>query len=207
MSCSLCRRATNSCAGCEHSSASSRRESITFARSGMTLESLGAYRRAGVNVGIGTASYPFNMIEEMREALICSRIAGRSVFDLDTQGVFTSATIGGARALGRTDIGRIALGGKADLVLVDLAHPSMQPVHDPLRNLIHCSAERAIRDVFVDGRAIVEGQRIVNLDYEGAVSELQDAQQRACRRAEQLDPQRRSMTSLAPYSLALKPHG
>ena len=34
----------------------------------MTLESLGGYRRAGVNVGIGTDSYPFNMLEEMREA-------------------------------------------------------------------------------------------------------------------------------------------
>jgi 5-methylthioadenosine/S-adenosylhomocysteine deaminase len=179
---------------------------VTFARSGMTLESLGAYRRAGVNVGIGTDSYPFNMIEEMREALICSRIAGRSVFDLDTQGVVTSATIGGATALGRPDIGRIATGAKADLVLVDLGHPSMQPVHDPLRNLIHCSAERAIRDVFVDGHAVVEGRRVLNLDYEGAVRELQDAQKRACRRAEQLDPQGRSGAVLAPYSLPLVSH-
>jgi cytosine/adenosine deaminase-related metal-dependent hydrolase len=176
---------------------------VTFARSGMTLESLGAYLRAGVNVGIGTDSYPFNMLEEMREALICSRVAGRSVFDLDTGGLFSAATTGGARALGRSDIGRLAPGAKADLSLVDLSHPAMQPVHDPLRNLIHCAAERAIRDVYVDGRAVVTDRRVVNLDYNGAVRELQDAQRRASRRAERDDPQGRSLSALAPYSLPL----
>jgi cytosine/adenosine deaminase-related metal-dependent hydrolase len=176
---------------------------VTFARSGMTLESLGAYRRAGVNVGIGTDSYPFNMLEELREALICSRVSGRSVFDLDTGGLFASATIGGAKALGRSDIGRLAPGAKADLAVVDLGHPAMQPVHDPLRNLIHCAAERAVRDVYVDGQAVVKDGRVINLDYDGAVRELQDAQNRACRRAERDDPQGRSLSALAPYSLPL----
>ncbi|MBJ6127092.1 amidohydrolase family protein [Microvirga splendida] len=176
---------------------------VTFARSGMTLESLGSYQRAGVNVGIGTDSYPFNMLEEMREALICSRVAGRSVFDLDTGNLFSAATTGGARALGRSDIGRLAPGAKADLSLVDLSHPAMQPIHDPLRNLIHCAAERAVRDVYVDGQAVVKDRRVANLDYEGAVRELQDAQRRASRRAERDDPQGRSLSVLAPYSLPI----
>lgn len=174
---------------------------VTFARSGMTLESLGGYRRAGVNVGIGTDSYPFNMLEEMREAMICSRVTARNVYDLDTATLFTAATAGGAKALGREDIGRLAPGAKADLVLVDLDHPAMQPVHDPLRNLIHCAAERAVRDVYVDGRAVVKDRTVVNLDYEGAVRELQDAQRRATRRAEKDDPQNRPLAALAPYSL------
>ncbi len=176
---------------------------VTFARSGMTLESLGSYRCAGVNVGIGTDSYPFNMLEELREAMICSRIAGRSVHDLNTGTLFEAATTGGARALGRDDIGRLCQGAKADLVLVDMHHPAMQPVHDPLRNLIHCAAERAVRDVYVDGSPVVRSGRISNLDYDGAVRELQDAQTRAVRRAEKSDPQSRSIAELAPYSLPL----
>ncbi len=176
---------------------------VTFARSGMVLESLGAYRQAGVNVGIGTDSYPFNMLEEMREAMTCSRVAGRNVFDLDTGTLFSAATTGGARALGRTDIGRLAEGTKADLVLIDMNHPAMQPVHDPLRNLIHCAAERAVRNVYVDGRAVVKDGRAVHLDRDGAVRELQDAQERACRRAETNDPRRRSLCELAPHSLEI----
>lgn len=176
---------------------------VTFARSGMTLQSLGAYRRAGVNVGLGTDSYPFNMIEEMREALICSRVSAGSVFDLDTGTLFDIATTGGAKALGRADIGHLSVGAKADLVLVDLAHPAMQPVHDPLRNLIHCAAERAITDVFVDGAAIVRDRAVLNLDVDGAVRLLQDAQKRACARAETADPRRRSFAALSPLSLPL----
>lgn len=176
---------------------------VTFARSGMTLQTLGGYRRAGVNVGLGTDSYPFNMLEEMREALICSRVTAGSVFDLDTGSLFDIATTGGAKALGRSDIGRITVGAKADLVLVDLAHPAMQPVHDPLRNLLHCAAERAVRHVFVDGAQIVREGRVTTLDVDGAVRQLQDAQRRACRVAEQNDPQRRTMAQLAPLSLPL----
>jgi 5-methylthioadenosine/S-adenosylhomocysteine deaminase len=178
---------------------------VTFARSGMTLQTLGGYRRAGVNVGIGTDSYPFNMLEEMREALICSRVAAGSVFDLDTGTLFDIATTGGARALGRDDIGRIAVGAKADLVLVDLDEPTMQPVHDPLRNLVHCAAERAVRDVFIDGEQVVRDHRVLTLDVDGAVRQLQDAQRRACRVAEQADPQRRPLAKLAPLSLPLTP--
>jgi cytosine/adenosine deaminase-related metal-dependent hydrolase len=113
------------------------------------------------------------------------------------------ATTGGARALGRDDIGHIAVGAKADLVLIDLSVPTMQPVHDPLRNLIHCAAERAVRDVFVDGDGIVRGGKVMTLDVDGAVRQLQDAQKRACRAAEQGDPQRRPFGQLAPLSLPL----
>ncbi len=177
---------------------------VTFARSGMTLQSLGGYIRAGVNVGLGTDSYPFNMLEEMREALICSRVSAGSVFDLDTGTLFDIATTGGTKALGRADLGRIALGAKADLVLVDLAHPAMQPVHDPLRNLVHCAAERAVTQVFVDGVPIVRDGKVLHLDVEGAVRQLQDAQKRACRRAEQADPQGRPITTLARHSLPIR---
>jgi cytosine/adenosine deaminase-related metal-dependent hydrolase len=88
-------------------------------------------------------------------------------------------------------------------MLVDLSIPTMQPVHDPLRNLIHCAADRAVRDVFVDGRNIVRDGKVMTLDVEGAVRQLQDAQKRACRSAEQADPQRRSLKTLAPLSLPL----
>ncbi len=153
--------------------------------------------------GSGPTVIPFNMLEEMREALICSRVTAGSVFDLDTGTLFDIATMGGARALGRTDIGRIAVGAKADLVLVDLDTPTMQPVHDPLRNLIHCAAERAVRAVFVDGAWILRDGKVMTLDVEGAVRQLQDAQRRACRAAEKGDPQRRPLAKLAPLSLPL----
>jgi cytosine/adenosine deaminase-related metal-dependent hydrolase len=174
---------------------------VTFARSGMVLQSVGRYRRNGVNVGIGTDSYPFNMLEEMRQALICARIAGGSVFDVTTGDIFSAATLGGAKALGRSDIGRIETGAKADFSIVDLRHKGMQPNYDPLRNLLHCAAERAIEAVYVDGACVVRNGKPCGLDYQGAVEALQDAQDFAVRNLSVNDPRGRPAEALARPSL------
>jgi len=174
---------------------------VTFSRSGMVLESAGRYRRAGVRVGLGTDSYPFNMLEEMRQALICARIAGRTVSDLATADVLDMATLAGARALGRSDIGRVAVGAKADFCVVNLEHPAMQPVYDPLRSLLHCAAERAVESVHVDGRCIARDGRPQNLDYDAAVAVLKDAQNYAAGRIVANDPRGRPLSELAPLSL------
>lgn len=174
---------------------------VTFSRSGMVLQSLGRYRQAGVNVAIGTDSYPFNMLEEMRMAMICARIAGGSVFDVDTAAVFEAATLSGAKALGRSDIGRITRGAKADFSLVDLKHPGMQPLYDPLRNLLHCAAERAVVGVYVDGTCVMRDDRPTLVDYDGALAELQAVQDFAVRRLQANDPRGRPAAVLAPLSL------
>ncbi|MGE0279983.1 MAG: amidohydrolase family protein [Rhizobiaceae bacterium] len=176
---------------------------VTFARSGMALETLGGYRRAGVNVAIGTDSYPFNMLEEMRQALICSRLGGKSAFDLSTGDVFEAATLAGARALGRSDIGRLSVGAKADLLVIDLDTPTMRPIYDPLRSLLHCAAERAVERVYVDGRLTVDRGKPTGLDYDGAVREMQALQDWACARAGIHDLRGRGIGELAPKSLAV----
>ncbi|WP_439624626.1 amidohydrolase family protein [Shinella sp.] len=179
---------------------------VTFSRSGMVLQSLGRYRTSGVNVAIGTDSYPFNMLEEMRMAMICARIAGGSVFDVSTADVFEAATLAGAKALGRSDIGRIAKGAKADFSLIDLKHPGMQPVYDPLRNLLHCAAERAVAAVYVDGACVMENDRPTMVDYDGALQELQAVQDFAVRRLQVNDPRGRPASELAPLSLPVLSH-
>ena len=91
-----------------------------FIRRGITMQTVGGYIRRGVKIGIGTDTYPHNMIEEMRHALYASRIVAKNVFDLRTSDIFNAATLGGAAALQRDDIGRLAPGAKADLVMVDV---------------------------------------------------------------------------------------
>jgi len=179
---------------------------VTFARSGMILQSVGRYRRSGVNVALGTDSYPFNMLEEMRTALINARIAAGTVFDVSTADILDVATLAGAKALGRSDIGRIAKGAKADFSIVDLKHPGMQPVYDPLRNLLHCAAERAVAAVYVDGACVMENDRPTLVDYDGALAELQAVQDFAVRHFQSNDPRGRSAAALAPLSLPVLPH-
>ena len=169
-----------------------------FVRRGITLQTLGSYFRRGVKLGIGTDTYPHNMLEELRHALYASRIVASNPYDLRTSDVFNAATLGGASALGRNDIGRLAVGAKADLVLVDTTHPSMRPVRDPLRSLIYVAADRAVQHVFVDGKQVVKDGTVTTMDYVTAAAELDEAQQRGLPQVRQLDWGKRSHLDVSP---------
>jgi cytosine/adenosine deaminase-related metal-dependent hydrolase len=169
-----------------------------FARYGHRLESFGKYRRAGITVGIGTDTAPHNMLEEMREAVILSRIAAGDVDDATAADAFQAATIDGATALGRDDIGRLCPGAKADIVLVDLDHPLMKPGRDPLRNLIFTAADRAVKHVYVDGVRRLDDGRVLTMDCETATDRLEAAQERAEAAVPTLDPKGRAGTDIAP---------
>ncbi|MFN0043668.1 MAG: amidohydrolase family protein [Alphaproteobacteria bacterium] len=151
---------------------------IVFSRYGITLENFGSYREAGINMTIGTDTHPHNMIEEMRAAITLARVSAENMFNTLTSDVFHAATAGGAKALGRDDIGGLAVGMKADMVLVDLDCPAMQPVYDPLRCLIFTAADRGVRDVFVDGVQVVADRKVLTLDQAGAAAHISDMQKR-----------------------------
>jgi 5-methylthioadenosine/S-adenosylhomocysteine deaminase len=127
-----------------------------------------------------------------------ARIIGETVTDLNTSDVFNAATIGGARALQRDDIGRIAKGCKADLVTIDLEHPAMRPLREPIRSLLYVACERAVRDVYVDGRLVVENGKVLTIDYEAASEALEEAQKRSLSRTPELDWAGRTADQLSP---------
>jgi len=174
---------------------------VVFARYGHRLESFGGYRRAGVNMAVGTDTAPHNMLEEMREGIVQSRAAAGDIADATAADLFEAATVGGARALGRDDLGRLCAGARADLVLVDLDHPLMQPDRDPLRNLIYSAAERAVRDVYIAGRRCVGGGKVLTLDCADATARLAAAQHRAEEGVPARDPDGRTGTEISPLTL------
>jgi 5-methylthioadenosine/S-adenosylhomocysteine deaminase len=175
-----------------------------FMRRGIALTTLGGYLREGVNVGIGTDTYPHSMLDEMRNALTVARVAAGTVDDVTTAQVFHAATVAGAEAIARPDIGRLAVGAKADIVLVDTDHPAMRPLRDPVRSLIYVAGDRAVSDVYVDGVQVVADGEPVFLDRHAASIELERAQQRMLANVRRLDWAARTPGELAPLALPLK---
>ena len=171
-----------------------------FQRRGIAMRTVGRYIRAGIPVGIGTDTYPHNMLEEMRHALVNSRLLSGDPYDLRTSDVFNAATVGGAAILGRDDIGRLAPGARADLFLADISHPSMRPVRDPLRSLIYVAAERAVRDVFVDGAQVVRDGTCLAFDLADGTARLEAAQRRAEAAFTALDYAGRHHTDASPLT-------
>ena len=162
------------------------------------MKDLGRYMRSGVNMGLGTDTYPHNMLDEMRLAAYIARTQANSPRTLRTTDVFNAATIGGAKALGRDDIGRLAVGCKADFSLVDITHPMIRPAYDPVRSLIYSADDRALKAVYVDGNKVVEDGNVLTIDYRQAAAHLNEAQKRAARSVQQHDWAHRSSEKIAP---------
>ena len=66
------------------------------------------------------------------------------------------ATAGGAKAMGLTDCDRLAEGKKADLIMIDLKQPNMQPENDILKNLVYSGSKQNVKMTMVDGRILYE---------------------------------------------------
>jgi 5-methylthioadenosine/S-adenosylhomocysteine deaminase len=174
-----------------------------FARYGQIMENFGDYLRAGVNMGLGTDTTPHNLVEEMRKAAVLARIAARDIGTVTTADLLHAATVGGAMALMRDDLGRIAPDKKADIVLVDLTVPQMRPVRDPLRSFVYHAADRAVRDVFVDGRQIVADGKVLTLDQRDAAERLAGVQRRMMEGVPRRDYRGRTAEEITPLSLPL----
>ena len=169
-----------------------------FARRGITLKDIGRYRRAGVNVGIGTDTFPHNMLDEMRLAAYLARTQANDVRTLSGADLLEAATVNGARALGRDDIGRLAPNCRADIVLVDVTLPRMRPGRDPLRSLIYSAGDRAVHTVIVDGQVVVDDGKLLTMDYAAAAEHLHEAQQEVMAKVPSLDWGRRHVDEVSP---------
>jgi 8-oxoguanine deaminase len=141
---------------------------------------------AGVPVGLGVDGSASNdaahMVNEARQALLLARVGrslqapevrhGKTFFGCDlgpaemtARDALRLATRGGAKVLGRRDIGHLAVGMCADLALFDLRTLSMAggAVHDPVASLLLCASPQAAYTV-VNGRVVVRQGQLTTVD-------------------------------------------
>lgn len=176
---------------------------VVFVRRARTLRSFDRYRRAGVNLALGTDTFPQDIVREMRYAALLGKVDERSALGGTAAAVFHAATLGGARALGRDDLGRLAPEAKADIVVVDLERLHIGPVVDPVKALVYRASSADIIRVIVDGRTVVEDGRLLTADEEELLRRAQvpyDAYKAAFAR---WDPAHRPPAALFPPALPL----
>jgi len=142
-----------------------------WARYGLPLHSYARFRDAGVNIAIGTDAFPMDMFMEMRTAAIMGKTVERERSAVTAGDVFNASTLGGAKALDRDDLGRLAPGAKADIVLVDLTGLHNALTFDPIKTMVYFASQSDIDTVIVDGRKVVERGRIPGLDEEKLAQE------------------------------------
>jgi 5-methylthioadenosine/S-adenosylhomocysteine deaminase len=141
-------------------------------------------RKAGIPVGLGTdgpASHDrLDLFEEMRWALRIARLRAGDAGVMGPLDVLQMATVEGASLLGRDDIGRLAAGCRADMILIDT--DSLVPVveeADLLTHLVYSGSPSLVRDVWVEGKRVVANGQPTTVD-------LVDARRDVTARAQRL---------------------
>jgi 5-methylthioadenosine/S-adenosylhomocysteine deaminase len=176
---------------------------VNVARRARFLDSWERYRKAGVNIALGTDTYPRDMIMQMRTASYIGKIASRNLKAASAAEVFEAATLGGARSLGRDDLGRLMPGAKADIVTIDLTGRDtlrMGLVRDPIKSLVECGIGDDVDTVIVDGVVRVEGGRIPGVDFASLRSQAQEAGERIWSRWADWDPLGRTADQMCPFA-------
>jgi len=130
----------------------------TFSRGGVTAP-FHRFRAHGIRTVIGTDGYNMDLVSEIGAAGMVSKLQARDSGVAPAGELVNAVTLDAAKALRRTDIGRLEKGARADLVAIDLAKPHMQPVGDPMRAFVWRASGHDVAATMVDGEfLVVEGR-------------------------------------------------
>ncbi len=118
------------------------------------------YIDAGLKLAIGTdGAASNNALDMFREMYLVTALQKYLMSDAtacDAEKVLEMACVGGARAMGLDCCDDIAVGKKADLIVIDLSRPNMQPIHNIEKNLVYSGSKENVRLTMVNGRVLYE---------------------------------------------------
>ena len=127
---------------------------------------------AGITVGLGTDWLRMNPWDAMRFAITLLRIRTGDWGALSARQALWLMTMGSATALGlEQEIGSIEVGKRADLAIVDLRAPHLQPHADLVSLLVYNGSGHDVRTVLVDGKVVLEDGRPTQVDQESVIDE------------------------------------
>ncbi|RAI40554.1 amidohydrolase family protein [Rhodoplanes roseus] len=135
-----------------------------------------ALQDAGVSLALGcdncSCSDAQNMFQAMKLFALMVHVSDPDPGPDQAGRALGAATAGGAHAIGRDDLGRIAPGARADLVLIDLKDPSYVPLNSATRQLVYTEGGRGVDTVLVDGRVVIRHGRLATMDQDALLDEV-----------------------------------
>lgn len=179
---------------------------INIVRRARTLDNWKKYQEAGVNISIGSDTYPRDMVMNMRTASYLGKIMSNTYFAATAGEVFSAATLGGAVSVRRDDLGRLSPGALADIIIIDLTGRNTLrygPVRDPVKSVIECGIGDDVDTVIVDGKVCMEGGIIPGVDFAQLREQAQAAGEDVWATIAEWDPLGRSAEDACPWSFPM----
>ncbi|MCI8337876.1 MAG: amidohydrolase [Lachnospiraceae bacterium] len=117
----------------------------------------------GIGLAIGTdGAASNNCLDMFREMFLVTGLQKASEKDaavVDAMDVLRMATAGGARAMGLMDCDTLSVGKKADLIMIDLQQPNMQPLNNIAKNIVYSGSKQNVKMTMIDGKILYEDGR------------------------------------------------
>jgi 5-methylthioadenosine/S-adenosylhomocysteine deaminase len=159
----------------------------TYLKLAMGTAPVLAFGEAGVPVGLATdgavSSNTLDIWESMRLMALTQKQAQASPEVMTIPQVLHTATRGSAQVIGLADqIGAVEPGYLADLILVDLSGPHVQPLHSITASLVYATRASDVQTVIVDGKVIMRDRELLTLNKAEIVEQVNHSMQRLARR-------------------------
>lgn len=139
-----------------------------------------------ISLAIGTdGPASNNCLDMFREMFLVTALAKYREGDagvVDGEEVLRMATVGGARAMNLTECDILAEGKQADIIMIDLWQPNMQPIHHLQKNLVYSGSKQNIKMTMVAGKILYEnGEFQIGCDPEFVYARAEEITRRIFR--------------------------
>lgn len=129
----------------------------------------------GMNIAIGTdgagSNNALSMFREMYLDCVLSNVETKNAAAVDPFTILKAGTSGGALCMGLTDCDVLDAGKKADIIMIDMNKPSMQPENNIARNIVYSADNSVVKMTMIDGRILYEDGRFTTIDIDTVISE------------------------------------
>lgn len=134
-------------------------------------------QKAGINTAIGTdgpsSNNALDMFREMYLAAVTQKLKTSDAAACDAAELLKAATVGGAHCMGLYNCDIIDTGKKADLTVIDLYQPNMQPINNIIKNIVYSGSKENVKLTMINGKILYENGEFIGTDIEKIYYEVQ----------------------------------
>lgn len=131
----------------------------------------------GINLAIGTdgpaSNNALDMFREMYLIAATQKINDCDAASTDANAILKTATIGSAHCMGLDECDVIDEGKTADLIVIDMHRPNMQPINNITKNIVYSGSKENVKMTMINGKILYENGEFINTDIERIYSEAQ----------------------------------
>lgn len=136
--------------------------------------------KRGINVSLGTdgcgSIESVDMLRVLANTALLQKLRAEHHDEwVNSAEAYRAATVGGATALGRADLGRIEVGAKADIALYDTRTIAFTPLNNPVQQLVYSETGQGLAHLIVDGRLVMENGVLTLIEERAVIARIHEA--------------------------------